>query len=339
MREDSDHGAERLDQGFLSSLSQGRGLGGGVKKRSTYISEKCINMVKIGKINHLQVVKSVDFGIYLDGGESGEILLPSRYVPTESIPGDSLEVFIYRDSEDRLIATTEAPYAMVDQCAYLKVVAINKIGAFLDWGLPKDLLVPFSEQRKPMQIDNSYVVFLYLDGETDRIAASTRLHDHLSEKSFYFKPQQPVDLLISNRTDMGYQAVVDGSHLGLIYNNEIFQPLRVGQKLRGYIKQIRPDQRIDLCLQLDDQRTRNALASRILDYLQAHDGTSTLTDKSPPEAIYKAFGVSKKKYKKELGGLYKSKRILIGKKKITLLPRSEDPSSPWDQNRKSKEQP
>jgi len=292
-------------------------------------------MINIGKINHLQIVKSVDFGIYLDGEEAGEILLPLRYVPAGCTPGDSLEVFIYRDSEDRLIATTETPYAMVDQCAYLKVVAINRIGAFLDWGLPKDLLVPFSEQRKPMQIDNSYVVFLYLDGETDRIAASTSLHDHLSEKSFYFKPQQAVDLLISSRTEMGYQAVVDGTHLGLIYNNEIFQPLRVGQKLRGYIKQIRPDQKIDLCLQLDDQQTRNALAHRILDYLQANDGTLTLTDKSPPEAIYKVFGVSKKKYKKELGGLYKSKRILIEKEKITLPSHSEEPFSPWAQDKKS----
>lgn len=293
-------------------------------------------MLNIGKINHLQVVKSVDFGIYLDGEESGEILLPSRYIPAECSPGDSLEVFIYRDSEDRLIATTETPYAMVDQCAYLEVVAINRIGAFLDWGLPKDLLVPFSEQHKPMQVGYSYVVFLYLDGETDRIAASTRLYDHLSEKSFYFKPQQAVDLLISNRTEMGYQAVVDGTHLGLIYSNEIFQPLKIGQKLRGYIKQIRPDQKIDLCLQLDDQQTRNTLAHCILDYLQAHDGTSALTDKSPPEAIYKAFGVSKKKYKKELGGLYRSKRILIEKQKITLLSHLEEaPSSPWDQAKKS----
>ena len=295
-------------------------------------------MFNIGKINHLAVVKAVDFGIYLDGEEFGEILLPSRYVPTECSPGESLEVFIYRDSEDRLIATTETPYAMVGQCACLKVVAINRIGAFLDWGLPKDLLVPFSEQRKPMEVGNSYVVFLYLDGETDRIAASTRLSDHLSEKSFYFKPQQAVDLLISNRTDMGYQAVVDGTHLGLIYDNEIFQPLKVGQKLRGYIKQIRPDQKIDLSLQLDDQSTRNALAHHILDYLHAHDGTTTLTDKSPPEAIYKVFGVSKKKYKKELGGLYRSKRILIEKKRITLLSHteepSEEPSSPWHQNKK-----
>ncbi|HBH35628.1 MAG TPA: GntR family transcriptional regulator [Gammaproteobacteria bacterium] len=290
-------------------------------------------MVKIGKINRLQVVKSVDFGIYLDGEEAGEILLPSRYLPAGCAPGEWLEVFIYRDSEDRLIATTETPFAMVDQCAYLKVVAINRIGAFLDWGLPKDLLVPFSEQRKPMQVGHSYVVFLYLDGETDRVAASTRLHDHLSEKSFYFKPQQAVDLLISNRTDMGYQAVVDGTHLGLIYSNEIFQPLRVGQKVHGYIKQIRPDLKIDLCLQLDNQQTRDALETRILDYLKKHDSVSTLTDKSPPEAIYKAFGVSKKKYKKALGGLYKSKLILIEKQKITLLSRPEERSSPWAQER------
>ncbi|MEN8214595.1 MAG: S1-like domain-containing RNA-binding protein [Pseudomonadota bacterium] len=276
-------------------------------------------MLNIGKFNRLQVVKSVDFGLYLDGDEAGEILLPSRYVPAGSAPGDWLEVFIYRDSDDRLIATTETPYAMVDQCAWLKVVSVNRIGAFLDWGLPKDLLVPFSEQKKPMQQGRSYVVYLYLDGETERIAASSKLRDHLSEKSFYFKPRQPVELLIANRTDMGYQAVVNDTHLGLIYDNEVYQPLRIGQRLQGYIKQIRPDHKIDLALQLDDQQTRDTLESRILDYLQSHDGISKVTDSSPPEVIYKLFGVSKKKYKKALGGLYKKKLILIGKQKITLL--------------------
>jgi uncharacterized protein len=276
-------------------------------------------MLKIGEINHLQVVKGVEFGLYVDGGEHGEILLPSRYAPRNCSPGDWLDLFIYRDSDDRLIATTETPSAMVGECAYLKVAAVNKFGAFLDWGLPKQLLVPFNEQKLPMQVGRSYVVCIFLDDATQRIAASSKLRDHLSEQGFYLQPRQAVELLIASRTQLGYQAVVNDTHLGLLYDSEIYQPLRIGQKIPGFIKHIRDDRKIDLCLQLDDQQTRETLAERIIDHLKAHGGVSTLTDSSPPDDIYRTFGVSKKQYKKALGGLYKRKRIRIDKHQVTLL--------------------
>lgn len=275
-------------------------------------------MAKIGKINRLEVVKTVDFGVYLDGGELDNILLPKRYLPEQCEIGDYVEVFIYLDSEDRLIATTEHPMVMVGQCAHLKVVEVNPIGAFLDWGLPKDLLVPFNEQSKRMEVGQSYTVFIYLDPHTNRIAASCKLNKFLSDKSIYFKPNQAVDLLICQRTDLGYMAVINDSHLGLIHNSEVFQQISCGQKLPGYIKAIRADQKIDLCLQRQGQEARDELSQQILSDLKESGGSSELTDKSPPEAIYKKYGVSKGSYKRALGALYKQRLILIGKDKITL---------------------
>ena len=276
-------------------------------------------MVEIGKINNLQVLKNLEHGIYLDGEHLGEILMPSRYVPENCEVGDSLEVFIYLDSADLLIATTEEPYAMVGECTYLKVVDVNQAGAFLDWGLPKDLLVPYSEQISPMEVGKSYTVLVFLDKNTDRIAATQRLDTYLSEEAQYFKPEQAVDLLIFGKTDLGYKAVINNTHIGLIYKNEVFQPLTHGEKLKGYIKIIRPDRKIDLCLQLPGKDALDDLSSRIIDHLKNNDGVSTLTDKSSPEDIYENFGVSKKNYKKAIGKLYKKRLIRIEKDKITLL--------------------
>lgn len=276
-------------------------------------------MVEIGKINNLQVVKILEHGIYLDGEHLGEILMPSRYVPENCEIGDSLEVFIYLDSADLLLATTETPYVMVGECAYLKVVDVNPAGAFLDWGLPKDLLVPYGEQISPLQVGKSYTVLVYLDENTNRIAATQKLDSHLSEEAQYFKPGQAVELLIFGKTELGYKAVINNTHIGLIYKNEVFQTLTNGEKIKGYIKTIRPDRKIDLCLQLPGKDARDDLSSRIIDYLEKNDGESTLTDKSPPEDIYKCFGVSKKNYKKTIGTLYKKKLIRIEKDKITLL--------------------
>ncbi len=276
-------------------------------------------MVEIGKINNLQVVKSLDHGIYLDGGDLGEILMPSRYVPEDCEVGDALEVFIYLDSADLLLATTEKPYVMVGECAYLKVVDVNQAGAFLDWGLPKDLLVPYSEQINPMEVGKSYTVLVFLDENTDRIAATQKLDSRLSEEAQYFKPEQAVDLLIFGNTDLGYKAIINNTHIGLIYKNEVFQPLTHGEKLKGYIKTIRPDRKIDLCLQLPGKDALDDLSSRIIDHLKNNDGISTLTDKSSPEDIYENFGVSKKNYKKAIGTLYKKRLIRIEKDKITLL--------------------
>ncbi len=276
-------------------------------------------MVEIGKINNLQVVKILDHGIYLDGEDLGEILMPSRYVPDNCEVSDSLEVFIYLDSADLLLATTETPYVMVGECAYLKVVDVNQAGAFLDWGLPKDLLVPYSEQINPMEVDKSYTVLVFLDENTDRIAATQKLDSRLSEEAQYFKPEQAVDLLIFGKTDLGYKAVINNTHIGLIYKNEVFQPLTHGEKLKGYIKTIRPDRKIDLCLQLPGKDARDDLSSRILEHLKKNNGVSTLTDKISPEDIYENFGVSKKNYKKAIGMLYKKRLIRIEKDKITLL--------------------
>jgi len=276
-------------------------------------------MVEIGKINNLQVVKSLEHGIYLDGEELGEILMPSRYVPENCEVGNSLDVFIYLDSADLLIATTETPYVMVDECAYLKVVDVNPAGAFLDWGLPKDLLVPYGEQISPLKIGQSYTVLAYLDENTNRIAATQKLDSHLSEEAQYFKPEQAVDLLIFGKTELGYKAVINNTHIGLIYKNEVFQTLSHGEKLKGFIKTIREDRKIDLCLQLSGKDARDDLNTRILNHLRKNDGESTLTDKSSPDDIYQCFAVSKKNYKKAIGMLYKKRLIRIEEDKITLL--------------------
>lgn len=276
-------------------------------------------MAELGNINHLRVVKVVDFGVYLDGGGLGEILLPSRYVPEACQIDQELKVFVYLDSDEMIIATTVMPHAVVGECAYLKVVDVNHYGGFLDWGLAKDLLVPYSEQIKPLTVGDSYVFHVFLDEDTDRIAASARLNDFLSEEAEGIEIGEKVDLLISARTDMGYKAVINQRLLGLIFNNEIFQSLRVGQKLKGIIKNIRDDGKIDLGLQVSAEKTRDELSDRIIKYLSQQGGTSTLTDKSPPNDIYRQFGVSKGSYKKALGQLFKQKIILIEKSKITLL--------------------
>lgn len=276
-------------------------------------------MVQLGKLNTLTVLKFVDFGIYLDGEAYGEILLPSRYVPQGCRVGDELEVFIHLDSDDLLIATTEIPKAMVGECAFLKVVAVNQVGAFLDWGLPKDLLVPFGEQQKPMEVGKFYVVYLYVDDASERIAASTYIDKFLPDASLYFKEQQQVDLLIYGRTDLGYKAVVNGVVTGLIFNSDVYSPLQQGQTLKGYIKKVRPDKKLDLYLQLANREALDTLSEQILAFLQKQGGRSTMTEKSPPELIAKQFGVSKSSYKKALGKLYKKRLIVIEKTHIELV--------------------
>ena len=276
-------------------------------------------MVVIGKLNHLNVVKKVDFGVYLDGEELGEILLPERYVPQGCTVGQGLDVFIYLDSEDLLIATTQTPKAMVGECAYLKVVEVNQVGAFLDWGLPKDLLVPYGEQQKPMEVGQSYVVMLYVDEASERIAASSRLNKFIVDTSPYFKPQQAVELLICERTDLGYKAIVNQGVIGLLFNSDVIKPVRYGDTLQGYIKQVREDNKLDLCLQLVTREALDALSEKILAFIEAEGGQTTLTDKSAPEDIAKQFGVSKSSYKKALGKLYQKRLVLIEKQQVSLV--------------------
>lgn len=276
-------------------------------------------MVNIGQINTLVVVKKVDFGVYLDGKELGDILLPERYVPASCMLKDELDVFIYLDSEDLLIATTQTPKAMVGECAYLKVIEVNAVGAFLDWGLPKDLLVPYGEQQTPMEVGHSYVVILYIDEASDRIAASSRLNKFVVDTSPYFKPQQQVELLICERTELGYKAIVNQAVIGLLFNSDVVKPVSYGDSLQGYVKQVREDNKLDLCLQLVSREALDALSQEILAFIEAQGGVITLTDKSAPEDIAKQFGVSKSSYKKALGKLYQKRLVLIEKKSVSLV--------------------
>ena len=275
-------------------------------------------MADLGRYNRLRITRLTDLGAFLDAGELGEILLPRRYLDDSIQPGGEIEVFVYCDSEDRVVATLERPRAQVGECAYLKVVGTSKFGAFLDWGLPKDLLVPFGEQQKPMQKGYSYTVFLYVDDETRRIAASSRLEKYLSLDGRGFKPRQPVECLIYGRSDLGFKAVVDGTHLGQFYDGETFRRLHYGERIDAYIKQVRKDGKIDLALQLPSRQERDRLGEAIIDHLRQNQGISTLTDKSPPDDIYRTFGVSKANYKKALGRLYKQREIVIEKHRITL---------------------
>jgi len=275
-------------------------------------------MAEVGKFNKLQVVKEVDFGVYLDGGELDTIFLPQRYVPEVCEIGDWVEVFLYFDSEDLLIATTETPKVEVGRCEMLKVIDINNAGAFMDWGLPKDLLVPYSEQHKPMEVGYSYVVYVFHDQDSDRIAASTRLQDHLAEESVWIKPRQSVDLLIAGRTDLGYKAVINDQYLGLIFRDDAFRPLKIGERLPGFVKNIRADGKIDLLISQGTLQGDHDLGEQIIEKLRASGGISALTDKSDPDEIYRQFKVSKKKYKQALGTLYKSRRITLAPNQIKL---------------------
>lgn len=277
--------------------------------------------LKIGRINALRIVKQVTFGLYLDGGKYGEILLPRRYVPEGHSEGDVLDVFIYLDSEDRLIATTEVPKVQVGECAYLEVVDTNRAGAFLDWGLPKDLLVPFSEQEVRMEKGQRYVVFAHFDERTESIIASSRLAKYLSELGHYYKAGREVELLIYGRSDLGFKAVINHTHLGQLYDNETFQQLQVGGRISGYIKKIRDDMKIDLSLQEPGSShvISDDLIARIMEHLRANGGSSDFWDKSPPERIYEEFKVSKAQFKRAIGQLYKQKIIKLEPGRISLL--------------------
>jgi predicted RNA-binding protein (virulence factor B family) len=276
-------------------------------------------MIALGRYNQLTVVKITEFGIFLDGGKFGNILLPKRYVTENMKLGNKLNLFIHLDSDDSLIATTLTPKAQVGECAYLTVKDVNAIGAFLDWGLAKDLLVPFSEQQSPMKLGESYVICIYLDTYTGRITASSRLSRHLDERSSGFTAQQAVDLLICGQSDLGYKAVINHTHLGLIFRDDAFRPLQYGERLEGFIKHIRPDKKIDLSLQKKSTDAKSDLAEKIILYLKQHQGIGYLTDKSDPNDIYQAFKVSKGSYKNALSLLYKQRRILITPEKITLV--------------------
>ena len=268
-------------------------------------------MLQIGKINELEITHRVDFGLYLDGGEAGEILLPLKYASRDMKPGDKIEVFIYRDSEDRLIATTETPFTQVGEFAFLKVKATNNVGAFLDWGLAKDLLVPFREQKVRMQPNRYYTVYVFLDDETQRIVASAKLQKFLDNKIPNIKTGDEVKARIYQETDLGYKVIVNDLFSGLIYHNQIYCDVNIGEVHYATVRTVRPDGKIDLILGKSTRNRVTDLADDILDYIQECGGKMTLTDSSSPEEIRKTFQCSKKDFKKAIGALFKAKQILI----------------------------
>lgn len=278
-------------------------------------------MALVGRFNSLQVVKHADFGLYLDGGVHGEILLPKRYIPKgEPVEvEDWLNVFVYMDSEDRLIATTEKPKVQVGGFASLKVVAINSIGLFLDWGLPKDLLLPHSEEKRPLQVGDYCVVYVYLDPRSGRITATARLDRHLDRTPAHYREGEQVELLIAERTDLGFKAIINGQHWGLLHKNELFRFVRSGMLETGYIKQVRADGKLSLSLQPVGAQAGDQLGARIVQALREAGGQLPLSDKSAPELIDRQFGVSKGSFKKAIGGLYKQGLIAIEPTHIRLL--------------------
>ena len=279
-------------------------------------------MAIIGKRNQLRVVRDSDHGVYLDGGEHGEILLPKRYVQPGDKPGDVLDVFSYRESEDRMVATTETPLARVGEFASLKVVGGHaRIGAFLDWGLSKDLLLPNRELTHRPAIGDSIVVFVYVDKRSDRIVATTQFDGLLNLTPPKYEPKQRVSILVVAETPLGYKAIVEGAHWGLLYRTDLGVMLQVGTKMDAYVRVVRPDGKIDLSIELAHYQERVApLTEKILEALKANGGKLPLNDRSSPGEVFTRFGTSKKAFKQALGALYKSRRIAMTEDGIELLP-------------------
>lgn len=275
-------------------------------------------MIKIGNYNTLRVARFVDFGAYLTDDDNNEVLLPARYVPDDATVGDEIEVFVYTDSEDRPVAVTEHPFATVGEFAFLQVAQVNKFGAFLDWGVPKHLLVPFSEQRLRMEEGGIYPVYVYLDDITKRVVASGKLEKFLGNVIPDYKPGQEVQALVWKHTDIGYKVIVDNLFQGMIYDNEVYAPLEIQQTITAYVKNVRDDGKIDLTVGDRAAKRVSDLTTLILDRIEHNGGRLTITDSSSPEEIKRAFHCSKKDFKKAVGKLYKERKIAIGEDCITL---------------------
>lgn len=274
--------------------------------------------ILLGKYNQLEVVKFVDFGLYLNGGDDGEILLPKRYIPEGTKEGDLLNVFLYLDNEERLVATTQTPLIQVGEFGYLEVSWVNQYGAFLNWGLMKDLFVPFREQKMRMVQGKSYIVYCYQDEESFRLMASAKVDKFLSKDRPPYEAGEQVNILIWQKTELGFKAIVENKYAALLYDSEIFQPLHTGMQLKAFVKQVREDGKIDLILQKAGPRKVDDFAETLLKYIREHNGFTSFNDKSDAEEIYQTFGVSKKTFKKAVGELYKMRLIILQPDGISL---------------------
>jgi len=275
-------------------------------------------LINVGSYNELEVVKQLDFGIYLRDGDT-EILMPTKWVPQDTKIGDKLNVFIFRDSDDRLIATTIEPYATANTFAFLEAKQVNQVGAFLDWGMDKDLLVPFREQSQRLEPGRSYVVFVYVDEETNRLTASTKLNRYIQNDNIELRDGDIVDLLIYSETDLGFNAIINNRYSGLIYKNEIYEAIRVGDKIKGYVKHVREDNKIDLSLQKSGFELVDDVKWRILNMMKQSDGFLSLTDNSSPEEIKAKLQISKKAFKKAIGALYRERLVKLTDKGVELI--------------------
>ncbi|MFZ3515707.1 S1-like domain-containing RNA-binding protein [Vibrio harveyi] len=276
-------------------------------------------MIKIGQINSLEVIKTADFGVFLDGEDYGSVLLPNKYVPEGTELGAHLDVFLYFDSESQLAATIDKPIAQVGEWGLMKIEGINKTGAFVNWGIKeKDLLIPFSEQRARFTAGQNILVYVYIDKASGRIVGTTKFNKWLDKTPANYEVNEQVDLIIAERSQLGYKAIVNGEHWGMIFPSDVFGKLFIGKKLKGYIKQVREDGKIDLALQKVGVAKMDDLSSKVIELLEKKGGFLPLNDKSSPEAIFEAFRTSKGTYKKTIGGLYKAGKIVIEKDGIRL---------------------
>ncbi|ARS36398.1 CvfB family protein [Pontibacter actiniarum] len=277
-------------------------------------------MVDLGNYNELEIAREVDFGVYLTS-DDGDILLPGKYLPEGAKVGDKLRVFVYRDSEDRMIATTLEPYATINEFACLTCTDETPFGAFLDWGLEKDLLVPLNNQKNKMQVGRKYCVYVYLDESSDRVVATSKLGKYLHNEDIKLSEGDEVQLLVAGLTDIGMKVIINGEYMGILYKNEVFQDLRIGDKTTGYIKLIRPDNKIDVTLRkpgINQKEEKDEAADKIMRSLEQGSGWMPLSDSSSPEDIYQTLGMSKKTFKRAIGSLYKAGKISIEPDSIRL---------------------
>ena len=275
-------------------------------------------MAELGKYNRLKINRFVDFGAYVDGGELGEILVPLKYIPEDLVEDDEIDVFVHLDGEERYVATTEDVKAEVGECALMEITAVSEHGAFADWGLVKNLFIPFREQKFKLVVGDKAIIYVYIDEITNRLAGTTKIEHYVKFDSSSFREKERVKVLVYRKTPSGYLAVIENKCLGMIYSNEIFSAIHIGDKLTAYIKKIREDHKIDLTLQEEGHAKVVDFSDTLHQYLTEHKELN-LTDKSSPDEIKNQFGVSKKVFKKAVGKLYKEKMISLGDGKIILI--------------------
>lgn len=276
-------------------------------------------MLQLGQYQQLSILRETDPGLFLGNDEGDEVLLPQKYKPEEFEIGDTLRVFVYLDHEERPVATTLDPYVTLNEFGYLQCSDVNNFGAFMDWGLEKQLFVPFKEQARPMKEGNWYIVYLYLDELTNRLTGSSKTNKFLNNDSLTVSMFDEVEILVSHLTDKGANVIVNGIHKGLIYLENIFEDIRTGDRLKAYVKKIRSDKKLDIVLQTPGYKSIEPNANYILDELKAAGGFMPLHDKSDPEEIKNELGISKKSFKKAIGSLYKDKQIRIKEDGIELI--------------------